>query len=118
MVYGPNVNAAAILLDNEGNVPAERTAMLMGALATTCGRRSSLGAPVSAGFVARADERLARRLEAAGFDETMKAALGAGEARCADESPVNVIRNSGDDGAVLAGSPHVVTVRTPDERLV
>jgi hypothetical protein len=51
------VNAAAILLDNEGNVPAERTAMLMGAL---------LGAPVSAGFVARAHERLARRLEAPG----------------------------------------------------
>ena len=48
----------------------------------------------------------------------MKAALGAEEALCADESPVNVIRNSGDDGAVLAGSPHVVTVRTPDERLV
>ena len=71
VVYGPNVNAAAILLDNEGNVPAERTAMLMGAL---------LGAPVSAGFVARAHERLARRLEAAGFDETMKAALGAEEA--------------------------------------
>jgi len=64
VVYGPNVNAAAILLDNEGNVPAERTAMLMGAL---------LGAPVSAGFVARAHERLAQRLEAAGFDETMKA---------------------------------------------
>ena len=109
VVYGPDVNAAAILVDNEGNVPAERTAMLMGAL---------LGAPVSAGFAARADERLARRLEAAGFDETMKAALGAGEALCADESPVNVIGNSGDDGAVLAGSPHVVTVRTPDERLV
>jgi len=103
------VNAAAILLGSEGNVPAERTAMLMAAL---------LGAPVSAGFVARAHERLAQRLEAAGFDEAMKAALGAEEALCADESPANVIRNSGDDGAVLAGSPHVVTVRTPDERLV
>ena len=45
----------------------------------------------------------------------MKAALGGGEALCADESPVNVIRNSGDDGAVLAGSPHVVAVRTPDD---
>ena len=32
--------------------------------------------------------------------------------------PVNVIRNAGEDGAALAGSPHVVTVRTPDERLV
>ena len=37
---GPDVNAAAIVVDNQGNVPAERTAMLMGAL---------LGAPVSAG---------------------------------------------------------------------
>jgi transposase len=107
--YGPNVNAAAVLLGSEGNVPVERTAMLMAAL---------LGAPVSAGFAARAHERLAERLEAAGFDAAMKAALGAEETLCADESPANVIRNSGDDGAVLAGSPHVVTVRTPDERLV
>ena len=37
VVYGPNVNAAAILLGSEGNVPVERTAMLMAAL---------LGAPV------------------------------------------------------------------------
>jgi len=104
VVYGPNVNAAAILLGSEGNVPAERTAMLMAAL---------LGAPVSAGFVARAHERLAGRLEAAGFDAAMKAALRAEEALCADETPVNVIRNAGDDGAVLAGSPHVVTIRSP-----
>ena len=45
VAYGPNVNAAAILLGVEGNVPVERTAMLMAAL---------LGAPVSTGFVARA----------------------------------------------------------------
>ena len=109
VVYGPNVNAAAVLLGNEGNVPVERTAMLMSAL---------LGAPVSAGFVARAHERLAHRLEVAGFDAAMKAALRAEEALCADETPVNVIRNSAGDDAVLAGSPHVVTVRTPDERLV
>src|SRR5207244_12503439 len=75
-----------------------------------------LGAPVSAGFVARAHERLAQRLEAAGFDEAMKAELGAAEALCADEAPADVIRNSGDDGAVLAGRPHGVTGRTPDER--
>jgi hypothetical protein len=30
VVCGPNVNAAVIVVDNEGNVPAERTAMLMG----------------------------------------------------------------------------------------
>jgi len=109
VVYGPNVNAAAVLLGSEGNVPAERTAMLMEAL---------LGAPVSAGFVARAHERLAGRLEAAGFDEAMKAALRAEQVLCADETPVSVIRNTGEDGAVVAGSPHVVTVRTPGERLV
>jgi transposase len=77
-----------------------------------------LGAPVSAGFVARAHERIAQRLDAAGFDAAMKAALRAEETLCADETPVNVIRNTGDDGAAVAGSPHVVTVRTPDERLV
>jgi hypothetical protein len=49
VAYGPNVNAAAVvLLDSRGNVPAEWTAMLMSAL---------LGAPVSARFVARAYER-------------------------------------------------------------
>jgi regulator of replication initiation timing len=51
--YGPNVNAAAILLGSAGNVPVERTAMLMAAL---------LGSPVSSGFVARAHERFAGRL--------------------------------------------------------
>jgi hypothetical protein len=71
VVYGPNVNAAAILLGSEGNVPVERTAMLMAAL---------LGAPVSAGFVARAHERLAERLDAAGFDAAMRAALRAEQA--------------------------------------
>ena len=59
VTYGPNVNAAAILLASEGNVPLERTAMLMAAL---------LGTPVSTGFVARALERVAQRLAAAGFE--------------------------------------------------
>ena len=36
-----------------------------------------LGVPVPAGFVARADERLAHWLDAAGFDAAMRAALGA-----------------------------------------
>jgi hypothetical protein len=109
VMYGPGVNAAAVLLASEGNVPAERTAMLMSAL---------LGAPVSAGFVARAHERLAEKLRAAGFDDAMKAALRAEEVLCADETPVNVIRNAGPDGTVLPGSPHVVTIRAPDERLI
>ncbi len=109
VVYGPNVNAAAVLLNSEGNVPVERTAMVM---------ESLLGAPVSAGFVARACERLAGRLEQAGFDAAMKAALRAELVVCADETPVNVVRNTSEEGTVLAGSPHVVTVRTPDERLI
>ncbi len=98
-----------LLLNSEGNVPAERTALLMSAL---------LGAPMPAGFVARAHERLAARLGAAGFDEAMKAALRAEPVLCADETPVSVIRNAGDDGKILAGSPHVVTIRAPDQRLI
>jgi transposase len=44
VTYGPNVNAAAILLASQGNVPIERTAQLMEAL---------LGVPVSRGFGGR-----------------------------------------------------------------
>jgi hypothetical protein len=50
--YGPNLNAAAIVLGSEGNVPVERTAMLIHTL---------LGVEASAGFVARAAERLAEK---------------------------------------------------------
>ncbi len=77
VVYGPNLNAAAILLASEGNVPLERTATLMAML---------LGVPVSAGFVARALERFAQRLQACGFDEAMKTALRAQDVLCADET--------------------------------
>jgi transposase len=42
VTYGPNINAAAILLASEGNVPLERTTLLMASL---------LGTPVSTGFV-------------------------------------------------------------------
>jgi transposase len=108
--YGPNVNAAAILLANEGNVPLERTAMLMASL---------LGTPVSTGFVARALERFAQRLAAAGFDEAMGQALRAEDVLCADETPTNVVHKDTDaEGEPVAGSPHAVTVRTPDARLV
>lgn len=110
VVYGPGINAAAILLSSEGNVPVERTAMLMEAL---------LGTPVSSGFVARALARLAQRLQAAGFDQAMKDALQAEEVLCGDESPVNVIRkDTGPDGAAVPGAPHAVTIRTADERLI
>jgi len=66
VTYGVNVNAAAILLCSAGNVPVVRTAMLMAAL---------LGSPVSSGFVARAHERFAEKLTAAGFDGAMRDAL-------------------------------------------
>jgi hypothetical protein len=107
--YGPNVNAAAILLASQGNVPVEATARLMAAL---------LGVPVSTGFVARAHERFADLLAAGGFDEAMIAALRAEAVLCADESPVNVVDNIDPDGQQAQGAPHVVTVRTPDAKLV
>jgi hypothetical protein len=47
--YGPGTNTAAVLLAGYGNVPAERTAHLIGML---------LGMPVSAGFVDKAASRL------------------------------------------------------------
>jgi transposase len=110
VVYGPNLNAAAILLGSEGNVPVERTAMLMDSL---------LGVQVSPGFVARAHARLAQRLDAAGFDTAMKQALRAEEVLCGDESPVNVLRKDTDAfGQSLPGAPHAITLRTPDPRLI
>lgn len=109
--YGPNLNAAAIVLGSEGNVPVERTAMLIHTL---------LGVEVSTGFVARAAERLADTLATAGFDEAMKAALRGEDVLCGDESPVNVLRNDLDEatGEQVAGAPHAVTLRTPDARLI
>jgi transposase len=111
VAYGPNLNAAAILLGSEGNVPVERTAMLLEAL---------LGVEVSTGFVARAASRLADKLNTAGFDEAMTAALRAEDVLCGDESPVNVLANDLDNatGEPVAGAPHAVTLRTPDSRLI
>jgi hypothetical protein len=42
-----------------------------------------LGTPVSSGFVARAHERFAERLEAAGFDDAMSWALATEPVLCA-----------------------------------
>jgi Transposase IS66 family/Family of unknown function (DUF6444) len=110
VVYGPNINAAAILLSSEGNVPVERTAALMEAL---------LGTPVSSGFVARALARLAQRLQAAGFDAAMKDALRAEDVLCGDETPANVItKDTGEHGETVPGAPHAVTIRTPGARLI
>jgi hypothetical protein len=109
VVYGPNLNTAAVLLGSQGNVPVQASAQLMDAL---------LQARVSTGFVARAQQRLADMLAGAGFDEAMIAALRAEDVLGADESPVNVVDNLDPDGKPAAGSPHVVTVRTPEARLV
>jgi transposase len=97
VAYGVNVNAAAILLSSAGNVPVERTAMLMAAL---------LGSAVSSGFVARAHERFAEKLDVAGFDGAMRDALAAEEVLHADETPVNVARNDTDEhGQPAEGVP-------------
>ena len=111
VAYGPGVNAAAVVLAGEGNVPVERAAMLIEAL---------LGVSVSTGFVARAAERVAHRLEAAGFDAAIRNALRAEDVLLGDETPVNVAFKACDPetGAPVPGAEHVVTVRTPDERLV
>jgi len=111
VVYGPGINAAAVLLCSEGNVPLERAAMLIEAL---------LGVPVAAGFVARALERVSARLERAGFDAAMRGTLRAEDVLCGDETPVNVAFKDIDPrtGEPVPGAEQVVTVRTPDERLV
>jgi transposase len=124
--YGPVLNAAAVLLASYGNVPPERAALVTGAL---------LGVPVSAGWVDKASARVAARLEKAGFDAAMTAALAAEDVLAADETPVNVLGRTippgpgpgpadeekdpeGKEGtAAAAGSPHVLIVRTPDGRL-
>ena len=106
--YGPQVNTAAVLLSSYGNVPAERTANLI---------RMLLGMGVSPGFVDGASERLNARLEDAGFDQAMQAALEKEPVLAADETPVNLI----DDRAGLAeedaGAPHVLVIRTPHHGL-
>lgn len=109
VVYGPNLNAYAVLLQAEGNVPVERAAMLIEAL---------LGVRVSTGFAAKAMARAANRLQQTGFDEAMARALRAEDVLCGDESPVNLLHKETDEtGVELPGSPHAVVVRTPDERL-
>jgi hypothetical protein len=104
-------------------MPPERAAQVVGML---------LGVPVSAGWVDKAAARVAARLQAAGFDEAMIAALTAEEVLAADETPVNVLDKTAPQPAapeqeedpeekekekVAAGAPHVLIVRTPDGRL-
>ena len=106
--YGPQVNTAAVLLSSYGNVPAERTANLIGML---------LGVPVSPGFVDGASERLNARLEDAGFDQAMQSALGNEPVLAADETPVNLLDAQAGLGEDDAGAPHVLVVRTPHRGL-
>jgi len=126
--YGPVLNAAAVLLSCCGNVPAERSAQLIGMI---------LGTEVSAGWVDKTVARVSAKLQSAGFDEAMMAALAAEDVLAADETPVNVLdktpppapepaagKDAGEadpeerDGrAAAAGTPHVLVVGTPDQRL-
>jgi transposase len=122
--YGPVLNAAAVLLSCYGNVPAERSAQLIGMLT---------GEDVSAGWVDKAVARVSARLKTAGFDDAMTAALAAEDVLAADETPVNVLGKTpvpapepgeaGEadpeekDGKTAAGAPHVLIVTTPDGRL-
>ena len=108
--YGPGINTAAVLLSAYGNVPAERPANLI---------RMLLGVPVSPGFVDLASERLSGRLEDAGFDDAMQAALAAEPALGADETPVNVLTPDADPetGEPETGSPQVLIIRPPGGKL-
>ena len=109
--FGPVLNTAAIALTAFGNVPTERAAHLVGMLT---------GQEVSAGFVDRANARLAEQLTTAGFDDALLAALLAEPVLTADESPVEVVTpaKDPDTGQPVPGAPHVLVLRTPDERLV
>ncbi len=106
--YGPGINTAAVLLSSYGNVPAERAAHLTGML---------FGMPVSAGFVDLASERLNSRLDDAGFDAAMQAALETEPVLAADETPVSLADPHAGLAAEDAGAPHVLVVRTPHRGL-
>ena len=106
MSYGAGINGAAVLLSGYGNVPSERAARLIAML---------LGMAVSAGFVDRASARLDEKLQAAGFDAAMQAALAGEPALGADETPVNVLTRDTDPetGDDAEGAPHVLIIRPP-----
>ena len=104
--YGAGINGAAVLLSGYGNVPSERAARLIGML---------LGIGVSPGFVDRASARLDEKLQAAGFDDAMQAALADEPVLGADETPVNVLARG--TGEPEEGAPHVLIVRPPGGKL-
>ena len=92
--YGPALNAAAVLLSCYGNVPAERSAQLIGML---------LGTEVSAGWV----DKAAAPVNVLG--KTPVPAPAPDDAGEADPEEK--------DGKSPAGAPHVLIIKTPDGRL-
>ena len=71
------------------------------------------------GFVDRASARLDEKLQAAGFDDAMQAALADEPVLGADETPVNVLAREKDPqtGEPADGAPHVLIVRPPGGKL-
>jgi hypothetical protein len=58
-------------------------------------------------------------LDAAGFGDATRPALASEPVLCGYGTPVNVAHKDTDEyGTPVPGAPHVVTVRTPEERLV
>jgi hypothetical protein len=80
--FGPVLNAAAVASTSYGKVPTERAATLVAML---------LGQRVSAGFVDRANARLAQVLTRAGFVNVLKAALLAEPVLTADGTHSEVL---------------------------
>lgn len=79
-----------------------------------------LGVPVSAGFADKASARLSRKLQDAGSDEAIQAALAAEPVLSTDETPVSVLTpdTDPDTGQVTPGAAQVMVVAgTPDGRL-
>ena len=98
--YGPGINTAAVLLTGYGNVPAERTAHLIGML---------LGMPVSRRV--RGSGRQPAGRQAAGRRVRRRDAGRAGRraGAGADETPVNVLtRMPTRAPASRTGAPHVL----------
>jgi len=119
----PGLHAGAVLLSCYENVPAERSAQLIGMLT---------GEDVSARRVDKAAAGVNARLKGAGFDDAMTAALAAEDVLAADENPVNVLDKTPvpapepdvdeadpeeKDGKTAAGAPHVLIVTTQDGQL-
>lgn len=105
--YGPHVTAAATWLASQDVIGIERAAEMMSAL---------LGVPVSTGYVSSCLTRLDEALTAAGFEETLKAALCQADVLGTDETPAPVTATGAAAEAARTGqdisNPHVFTVRT------